>query len=151
MTVGRSWRRLRLRYDRIERFVDARQKDFENRPFVELTEHTDMSAALLDNSMASCEAQAGALPKFLGREERLKDSRLHLRRHAHTRIADGDQDVIPCPSLRFDAQTHVLRLDSQSASFGHGVARVYREIQEHLLHLAWIGFYAAEFRLRVCY
>ena len=80
----------------------------------------------------------------LRREERLERTLADVVVHADAEVADGQADV--APRLQVDVVGRVglvddvvRRLDDQAAAVGHRVARIDREIDEHLLELAGIG------------
>ncbi len=102
-----------------------------------------MAAALLHDSVRAREPEAGPLADALGREERVEDPVADLARHPAALILDREDDV---PSgLELEAARivgtdfGVARPDRQRAAVGHRVARVQREVEEHLLHLAGVG------------
>src|SRR5262249_19831987 len=57
----------------LRRPLDSRQVDRERGADADFAVDGDVPAALFDNSVHGGEAQAGALPRFLGREEWLED------------------------------------------------------------------------------
>ncbi len=109
------------------------QDDAEGRPLARLGGDGDPAARLLDDSVDGREAEARALPRILGREERLEDVRDGLRIHADTGIAHGQLD------LPVDTAHGELDL----AARGHCVAGVEHEVRDHLFDLAAVGTHAA--------
>src|SRR5688500_20293678 len=73
----------------------AGQIDGEYRTFPGLAGDPDRPAAPRDDAVDRREAEAGALPARLGREERLEQVGLRLVGHARAGIADGQRDAIP--------------------------------------------------------
>ena len=68
---------------------DAREVDLERRPAARLAVDSDVAARLVDDAVHRREAETGALPLLLGREERLEDSGLRLGVHVDARVAYG--------------------------------------------------------------
>ena len=73
--------------------VDARQVDLDGGAAPDLAVDFHAAAALLDDPEDGGEAQAGALARSLGGEERLEQARLGGRVHAGAGVADRQQDV----------------------------------------------------------
>src|SRR2546422_6373482 len=103
-----------------------------------------LAAALLDDPVHRGEAEAGALPDFLGREERLEQVCLGHLIHADAGVRDRQADVIAgghavTPLDVLLVERDARRPDAQPAAAGHGVAGVDGEVQEHLLELPRVG------------
>ena len=95
----------------------------------------------MDNTVYRREAESGSRERFFRRKKRLEQMRVHFRAHAHTRVRNHEQDVRPRSHFRIRrtilfGQMHVRCGDPQGAAARHGVARIQRNIQEHLVHLA---------------
>ena len=73
--------------------LDARQVDFERRPFSGLAIDPDVAATLFDNAVDRGQAKTGPLSVLLGREEWLEDVGLGLRVHSAPGIADRQHHV----------------------------------------------------------
>src|SRR5207247_11291906 len=73
--------------------LDARQVDFEGRPFSGLAIHPDVPATLFDNAVDRGQAKTGPLSVLFGREEWLEDASLGLRVHPAPGIADRQHHV----------------------------------------------------------
>ena len=99
-----------------------------------------MAVVLFHNAVHGRESKPGALAQLLGGEEGLEETLLGLRVHAGPGVRDGQHHVRA--GLHFYAVLHILlieshvgRLDGQLAAVGHCVARVDRQVHEHLLDL----------------
>ena len=127
----------------------ARQEDLERRAAAVLAVDPDVAAVLLDDAVAGGEAEAGALARRLGREERLEQVARHLLGHAHAGVADREHHVLARQHALVLARVvlvelDVLGLDRQHAAVRHGVARVDHQVHQHLLELRRIEPHAAE-------
>ena len=68
----------------------------------------------------------------------------HLGRHAGAGVGDDELDVparirLAAVARVVGVEPHVERLDGEAASGGHRVARVDREVDQHLTDLARVG------------
>ena len=100
-----------------------------------------MAAGLFDEAVDLAQPETGALPRLLGREERVEGLLLHLARHAGAGVAHRDQHILPdghagilLRVARVDEG--VAGLDRQPARAGHGVLGIDDEIEDRRLHLA---------------
>src|SRR5205085_8380011 len=113
----------------------------------------DEAARLLDDAIDGRKTEARAFAQLFGGEERLEDARLRLRVHAAARVADdeGDEragrDDLTSRGIPF-VEIDVLCLDGETAAARHSVARVGREVHDHLLDLSGIGFDLPKLRLK---
>ena len=103
-----------------------------------------MAAALHDDAVDGRQAEAGALPRLLGGEERLEDLRAGRGVHTAPRVADGELDV--WPDLRLGVLGGVCRVDHDVGGFDrhptavrHRVAGVHDQVHQHLLELPRVG------------
>ena len=107
-----------------------------------------MPAALLDDPVDGRQSQSGSFPGLLGGEERLEHALLYFRRHAHSRVGDGDHHVRPGGNIMKGARRgfdiDVAQFQAKSSALRHGVARVDHQIHQHLFHLAGIDLDLAE-------
>ena len=99
-----------------------------------------MAAGLLDDAVDGGEPEPGAAPDFLGGEERLEDLLHHLRRHAGAGVAHFDQHVFAgLHAVLTEGEQVALGdiggADRELAAVRHGVARIHRKIDDHLLEL----------------
>ena len=100
----------------------------------------DKAAGLLDDAVDRGQAKAGAFADVLGGEERLEDLADDRRRNAGAGVGDFDQHVVRrrhalgVIALAF-ARGHIGGAHVQPAAVRHGVARIDREIDDHLLEL----------------
>src|SRR5947209_17057603 len=90
------------------------------------------------------QSEAGALPRLLRREERLKGLGDLIRRHADASIRHGDQHILPGWDIDMQLGVAIIKVgvrcfDRKLASFRHGVACIRREIKERAFKLALIG------------
>src|SRR5262245_12366865 len=79
----------------LARIEDPRATDFDRGSLIRLAVGPDVAAVLLNDSIAGGEAQASALPEWLGRIERLEQVPLDLVAHPNTRIANCQQHILP--------------------------------------------------------
>ena len=101
----------------------------------------DEAAGLLDDAVDHRQAEAGALADLLGGEERLEDLLQHVRRDAGAGVLDLDQHVVGRRQFAIGEGLALLGRDvagahRQVAAGRHRVARVDRQIDDHLLELA---------------
>ena len=84
------------------------------------------------------EAESGALPDRLRGVERLPDTRHHLGRHAAARIAHLE--------LHANEVAHLCRahLHREITAGGHRIARIDREVHQHLLELQGIDSHSGK-------
>src|SRR5262249_12456614 len=108
--------------------------------------HPDMAARLLNDSVDGRQPQAAAFAELFRREEGLEYPRLRLLVYAGPGIADCQHHV--STGRDFDMVRSVLlieldvrNLESKPASVRHCVARIDREIHDHLLDLSGISLY----------
>ena len=144
-----DWNR-RVRRDSERHLVlDSRKINLERRSVARLAIDPDVSAALFDDSVDRRQAEARALPFFLGGEERLEDVGLRLFVHAAAVVGDRQHDVLAgrqrnrrmgSRGVEFD----VAGFDREAPALRHGVARIDRKIHDHLLDLAAVGLYEPE-------
>ena len=121
------------------RRFDGRQEDAERRAHPRRRRHLDRAAALLDDAVHRREAQARAAG--LCREERIEQLLALRLGHADARVRQAELDVL----LVVDHD--VRRLDRDRAAARHRVARVHREVDDHLLELRRVGTNRRELRL----
>ena len=131
-----------------DRFLDPRQVDLENRAAVRLAVDRDVAVGLLDGAVDGGKAEAAALARRLGGEERLEEPRARLVVHADAGVADRQHHVGPGLHAHVLAgrlvQIDIGGLDHQLAAARHGVARIGRQVDDHLLHLRRVGFDAPD-------
>ena len=85
------------------------------------------------------ETETAALAGLLGREKRLDRPPQHLVGHALPGIRNRDQHIIARSEVRSRlAPAHIGCADRQAAAFGHRVAGVDRQVQQHQLDLRGI-------------
>ena len=106
---------------------------------VELNDAT----GLPDKSIHLGQAQSSALPRWLGREERLEGA--HPGCFVHARAAVGNRNFHIVAGLRAfmagdvrSREGHITRADDKRASVRHGVTSVDRNIQERAFQLVRI-------------
>ena len=104
---------------RLRRLVDARQIDLERRASPHLAVHPHVAAGLLDRAVHHGQAEAGALPLFLGREEGLEDLRQDLLGDPAAGVADGQHHVPARPPwarcrVAWPASTSALAVSMRS-------------------------------------
>src|SRR5438876_10580026 len=140
------------RLARLDRLVDARQVDLEAGAAARLGVYPDEPPALLHDAVHRGQPQARAFAPLLGREERLEQMGLHVRRHADAGIADREQDVAPRRRREVLARIALVQfgvrgLDGELAALGHRIPRIHGQIHDHLLELPRVGLHGAERRI----
>ena len=124
--------------------VHLRQVDLEGRAAPRLGVHPNEAPRLLHDPVHGGEAEPRALARLLGGEERLEDPRLCRLVHADAGVAHGEHHELAdwggrtLPGV-VRVVRHVGGLDRKLAPRGHGVARVHRQVHEHLLELPDVG------------
>jgi len=93
------------------------------------------------------EAEAGTATNLLRREKRLEHVGADAGVHPHAAIRDGEHRVRSGnrPEVRLReclVEIDVGGFDRELAPFRHGIARVHREVHNHLLDLIGIGAHA---------
>ena len=117
-----------------------------------LAGHLDVAVALGDDAVHRREAEAGALARLLGGEERLEGARPRRLVHAAAGVGDLEHEVVAGGGGDEDAAVVLVQLDvggpdGERAALGHGVAGVDGEVEQHLPELARIGAQLAELRI----
>ena len=112
-----------------------------------------MAPALLDDAEDRGEAEAGPFSLLLRRKKRLKNLSLRLGIHPGSRIGDRHHYVparvdIGGPVGALPVQDDIFDFERELAALRHGVARVHRQVHDHLFHLAGIGLDPSQSRLR---
>jgi hypothetical protein len=102
----------------------------------------DAAAALRDDAVHRREPEPRALAEALRGEERLEDTGARRGVHARSRVGDRELDVAARRDARGGGparrELDLPRRDHEAPAVGHRVARVHREVHEHLLELAGI-------------
>ena len=127
------------------------QVDPEGASLARLAVDPDVAVALLHDAVGRREAESGAVADRLGGEERLEDLGLGRRIHAAAGVAHRHEHVRSrthhssgMPVAVVAAQHHRRGLDREAAALRHGVTRVEREVDDHLLELRAVGLHPAE-------
>ena len=111
---------------------------------------------MLHYSVDGSQTKAGALAFFLGGKERLENVGLSfgihsaaIVRHRQHHIFAGSKN---CGWMRKTrVEFGVGRFDRQAPAFGHCVACIHREVQNHLLDLATVGLHQSQIRCARCF
>jgi hypothetical protein len=96
------------------------------------------------------EPEARALADGLGGHVRVEEPLAHRRVDADARVAHGEprvgarREVLFAPLARVVGDERAGRFERERAAVGHRVARVGREVQEHLLDLPAVGAHGGE-------
>ena len=98
----------------------------------------------LDDAQHGGQPQSGALARRFGGEEGIENLVADRRRDAAAGVGDLEQNVGPRLGLGIHlakdwVRAEVARLQGQQSAFGHGVAGVYAEIEQHLVDLGDIA------------
>src|SRR5260370_15599763 len=123
--------------------MGTREIDLYRRPFADLAVDFDVTSGLFDEAIDLAQAKAGAMPRLLGREERVEGLFLHIPRHAGTGIAHGDLNILPNRNIGVLLRValvdkSVAGLDRQFALAGHRVLGVHHKVEDRGLHLAGV-------------
>src|SRR6266852_1981429 len=134
---------------RLHQFVGSWQINLKSCSAARMGLYPDETSALFHDAVHGRQAKPGSPAGFLGREEWLENARLGGRVHSVPRVADAYYHVRArlhrwARSRVFLVDNRVLRLDGQRAPYRHGVAGVHGQVQQHLLELSGIRFYAPE-------
>ena len=110
----------------------------------DFTIYIDPALVLLDDAKDGRQTETRAFASILGGEERFKDARKVFGGNAEAGVADGQAHERASPGaveLRADRFIKVSSgsLNDEPAAFGHGVAGIHREIQQHLIQHAGVG------------
>src|SRR6185312_17561225 len=93
------------------------------------------SARLARHSIDHAETEAGSFSDLLGGEEGLERSLGNVGRHSGPSVVDRKLDIIAVLEIRVAGDAKLARGKAKNASVGHGVARVYRQIEDRDLEL----------------
>ena len=99
---------------------------------------------VLYNSVHDREAEAGTLADSLGRKERFKDMLTIVHGYASARIPDLDHHMPTCAGLPAAADHTGIKRNifcgySECSAARHGISRVDRQIEEHLMDLGGLA------------
>jgi len=102
------------------------------------------AAALPDDSVGRGQSQSSALSGTLGGEERLEEVAARGFGHSDAGVGQRDHHVLArthAQALGGEAlvEMHQGGLNGELAAMGHGVARIDRQVHEHLLEPARVG------------
>ena len=130
-------------------FVDARQQDGERGSGPHRAVDGGVAPGLLHDAVHGREPESCPLARRLGREERLEDPAHGLLVHADAGVAYLDGDVVPLLQPAMIARVArrdvpVRGLHEQLTAGRHGVARVHREVHQHLRDLTRVGAHCAQ-------
>ena len=122
----------------------ARNENAEGRALAELRIHVDETAGLLDDAVDGREPEPGALADILGGVEGVENLVDDLRRDAGAGVLDLDQHIFAerhplVLERRALLGADIRRAQRELAAVRHGIARIDREIDDHLLELADVG------------
>ena len=108
-----------------------------------LAVHPDEPTALLDDPVHRGQAKPGALPQFLGGEERLEDPGPRLISHPDAGVAHRQQREPTRHGRPVGSRIELPQLDrrglqGQLAALRHGIPGVDRKVHDDLLELAGV-------------
>ncbi len=143
------FRRLGLAFERLQVFLGldiARQVNAEGGAHADLAVDDDRAARLLHDAVDRGKAEARALAHLLGREERIEDFLKMLGLDAGAGVAHLAEHIFaagkpPVLQRQQFALAHIRGADRDLAAVGHRVARVHREVHDHLENLALVGLH----------
>ena len=132
-----------------------RKVKLEGRAFSHRAAHLDVAGALLDNPEAGRKPQSSPFARRLCGVEGLEKVGFHLLGHPDAAVRHGQHNVLAWTQIRQTfpsglVNRHVGSADSKPSAVGHGIARVEREVHDHLLDLTQIGFDVARSRIEFC-
>ena len=109
--------------------------------------HLDGAAVLVDDHVVrDGQALARALADFLGREERLEDALLHVRRHSGARVADlDDREFAVGPRAHADL---ALALAAVADHVGDGMRGIHDDVEHDLVELGRRAMHRGQVRCR---
>ncbi len=117
------------------------QIDADHRALSDLGVDPDWPPDLLGESVDHGKAEARALAKRLGREERIEGLGDDIRGHARAVVRDAERDVLARRQVAFACaplvQPPVAGLDRDATTVRHGVARVDAEVSSAFSN--WLG------------
>src|SRR5690606_2364559 len=120
----------------------AREEQAHAGAAADFTGEARMAADLLHEAIYHAQAQAGPGADVLRGEERFDRACTDLRRHACSRVRDGDAQVVATRGLfglaRVFVERYSFRLDRQRAARGHRIARVEGQVEDGRLELVQI-------------
>src|SRR5882672_11570829 len=125
------------------RIVDLRQVDLESRSRTRAAAQPNRAVHLLHDAVDRSQPEPRSFSRFLSRKEWLEDMRLRLPVHANARVMHGEHYVFTVRHFLSVLSTvrvnlHIASFQSKPAAMRHRIARVHRQIQNHLLDLSWI-------------
>src|SRR5258708_2785281 len=100
----------------------------------------DVSAALPDEAVDHAEAKPGSLAFRLCREERVEGAGDDLRRHARSRIAERDENILSGDHLKMSGGVGLVEhdigeLDRQFAAVAHRGGGIERQVEDRRFEL----------------
>src|SRR5579863_9252986 len=133
----------------LNRLIDARQIDLEDRPVSELAVDPDVTATLLYDPVDGGKSEPSAFADFLRRKKRLKNVRFCLLVHSSPSIGHDEKHVSTCDERRMVGgilvvQVGVTSFDHQFSTPRHCIACVHGQIHDDLLDLSRISFHGAQ-------
>ncbi len=123
-----------------QRFIRGRKIQREGGPVSGFALHFDVAPDLLDDAVHGRQAETGAFPESLRREERFEEVRPRVRIHSAARVANDQRHVGTGRDGRVDARFGTgeplhRRFNHQRAPARHRVSRVEGEVQERVFEL----------------
>ena len=105
---------------------------------------------LLHDAIHSGKPESGPLANAFGGEKWLKDALHRLRVHARAGIADLQAYELSHTGLRTTLQICGVNVatecaDDEFATFGHGIARVHRQVHQHLFQHSCVRHHGWKF------
>src|SRR5438034_9055778 len=105
-----------------------------------------MSAALMDDAITSCEAEAASVLIGLGGEKWFEEMSFDLFTHSNSVVGDFDQNIVARNKvaakerrLHFLCEIDNRGLERELPAFGHCVARVHLKVGHKLRALARVA------------
>ena len=122
----------------------ARQQDRDGGALVHFAVDLHLTAGLFDEPPHGAEAQARARAGTLGGEERFEDAVADVGRDTGAGVGHVDAHIVAGAGVQVGlhivlVQPGVGDADGQRARAGHGVARVDRQVDQRVFHLAGVG------------
>ena len=134
------------------RALSTWQKNLEAASLSRFAVHADRAAALFDDTVDGGQSEPGSVAAGFGGEERLEEMLDGFFVHAGAGIGHGQLHIGAGLATRrrvLSVEAGVGGAEEEPAAVRHGITRVDRQVEQHLVHLAGIGHDQIERRIEV--